>query len=598
MCLAAGMSCTAQAGQSISADVLRTPERAGALVSGSQQDAYRTVISAYAREELAHPDDAALVMARCQFVEAFAESEDISWADEAQTDHQSCQKNLEDRFHDNAEASLYVAEHRYGKEALGFAQALLPASDRWTAKQRARLHVVLSRNYQATKQLRLAGEEALAAVRLDPASDQLVPALRYLCDTGHRSEAEALLAKAPVPSFVWMEAGRVRFAVDSLGPVAALAELQRAETAKATIDPWLAADVYLRAGMHAKAADALGRVKVQPANQTTDQFRLRVNVAAVQRDGNAASAALRDWFGKTGLSAPLLFAYGTLLGIDPWQLFSWPLAPLALATLALLVFLACLPGLIAFPAQYRGTIRARLHKLSSPLFAPIGLRHMWVALGAFLVVSTLVPMLWAGSALQALTGTRPLSAGEETSVVLVQLAVLVGGALFLLPAVRHLSWRAWVGDRGLKAALTTILVWTLLEALVLLASSQTGHVGESAHSTLHDRSVATLVAAAAHIGGAGLAMLMVAILVPIYEELVFRGFVLGGLARHLSFGWSNAWQALLFALLHFDSSHFVFYLALGLMAGWLVRRTGGLAASMALHAANNAIATAALLMLG
>jgi len=142
------------------------------------------------------------------------------------------------------------------------------------------------------------------------------------------------------------------------------------------------------------------------------------------------------------------------------------------------------------------------------------------------------------------------------------------------------------------------LVWASFKALVLWAASQTGHLGESVRSTSHDQSVASLVTAAAHIGGTGLAMLMVAILVPFYEELVFRGFVLGGLARHLSFGWANTWQALLFALLHFDFPHFAFYFVLGLLAGWLVRRTRGLAASIGLHAANNAIACAAILLLG
>jgi membrane protease YdiL (CAAX protease family) len=197
-----------------------------------------------------------------------------------------------------------------------------------------------------------------------------------------------------------------------------------------------------------------------------------------------------------------------------------------------------------------------------------------------------------------MTGHRPLSASEETAVVAAQLAALVVGGLFLLPAIRRLSWRAWVGDSGLKAASITIVIWALFIAFGLWASSQTGHRGDSIHSTLHDRSVATLVAASKHIGGTGLAMLMVAILVPMYEELVFRGFVLGGLSRHLSFGWSNTWQALLFAFLHFDFPHFAFYFALGLMAGWLVRRTNGLAASMALHAVNNAIACAAILLLG
>ena len=58
----------------------------------------------------------------------------------------------------------------------------------------------------------------------------------------------------------------------------------------------------------------------------------------------------------------------------------------------------------------------------------------------------------------------------------------------------------------------------------------------------------------------------------------------------------NAWQALLFAVLHFDAQHFVFYLAIGLLAGWLVRRTRGLGASIALHAANNAVACVAILL--
>jgi hypothetical protein len=107
-----------------------------------------------------------------------------------------------------------------------------------------------------------------------------------------------------------------------------------------------------------------------------------------------------------------------------------------------------------------------------------------------------------------------------------------------------------------------------------------------------------IAAGAAHIGGAALALLLVAVLVPILEELVFRGFILGGLTRHLSFGWANTLQACLFAILHFDFTHVAFYVSLGLVAGWLVRRTRGLGASIALHVLNNAIATVWLLSAG
>jgi membrane protease YdiL (CAAX protease family) len=588
----------AQTRAPITADLLRTPTRAAAVVSDSQQDAYRTVMAAYAREEVAHPDDAALVMAQCRFIEGFADGDDeeLSWGEAAQADGQACQKDLETRFHGDPEPSLYLAEHRYGKNAISYAHPLLPASNRWSPSQRSRLHAALARGYVATKQPKLAGQEALASVQLDPGSNQLVPALDYLCDEGRRSEAESLLSRAPAPSQGWAESQRVRFALDNLSAADALAELQRAEATKTPIDPWLSARVYQRAEMNGKAADLLTKVNAKPEYQSVEQFQLRVNVSAGHGDGNAASVALHDWFGKTGTTVPLLLAYGTTLAHAPGELFSSSLAPLALTLLAVLAALACLPGLIAFPAHYRGSFRTGLQKQSQPLFAPIGLRHMWLALGAFLVISTLVPLLGTANALQALTSQRPMSAKEETTAVMAELAMLVMGTLCLLPVICRLSWREWLGDRGIKISLITVLSWTLVKALFLWVASHAPHSAGLLHSTPHDRSVAALAVAATHIGGAGLAMLIVAVLVPIYEELVFRGFVLGGLARHISFGWANFWQALLFSLLHFDFPHFVFYFLLGLMAGWLARRTRGLAAPMLLHAANNAVACIALLV--
>jgi membrane protease YdiL (CAAX protease family) len=68
----------------------------------------------------------------------------------------------------------------------------------------------------------------------------------------------------------------------------------------------------------------------------------------------------------------------------------------------------------------------------------------------------------------------------------------------------------------------------------------------------------------------------------------------GRLARHLSFGWANLIPALLFAAVHRDTPRFLFYFGMGLVLGWLVKRTRGLAAPVLLHALNNAYAVAAM----
>ncbi len=151
----------------------------------------------------------------------------------------------------------------------------------------------------------------------------------------------------------------------------------------------------------------------------------------------------------------------------------------------------------------------------------------------------------------------------------------------------RLSWRDWLGSGRWR------LTW-LIPALCCLAPAILGllagrHVlqvdGADAHATL----IVALITGMKALGGLPLALLMVAVVVPICEELVFRGCLLGGLSRHLSFGWANLWQATAFAALHQDPKRALFYLLLGLVAGWLTRKTKGLTAPFLLHAANNAI---------
>ena len=90
--------------------------------------------------------------------------------------------------------------------------------------------------------------------------------------------------------------------------------------------------------------------------------------------------------------------------------------------------------------------------------------------------------------------------------------------------------------------------------------------------------------------GVMLSFATIAILAPIIEELMFRGLMLGGMARHVSFGWANLIQAVVFALVHDDSPRFVFYLTMGLLAGALVKKTRSLLPAIALHALNNTVA--------
>ncbi|MFK7781505.1 CPBP family intramembrane glutamic endopeptidase, partial [Psychroserpens sp.] len=100
-----------------------------------------------------------------------------------------------------------------------------------------------------------------------------------------------------------------------------------------------------------------------------------------------------------------------------------------------------------------------------------------------------------------------------------------------------------------------------------------------------------------HEYGFGISVVTVAVLVPFYEEVIFRGIILSSTEKHLGFKWANVIQALLFGLVHYNLGLFVFYFIFGLITGYAVKRTNGLLTGIVFHAVNNFFALLSIYML-
>ena len=90
-----------------------------------------------------------------------------------------------------------------------------------------------------------------------------------------------------------------------------------------------------------------------------------------------------------------------------------------------------------------------------------------------------------------------------------------------------------------------------------------------------------------------LSFLVIAVLAPIAEELLFRGILLPALARsRLGFWGAAAVSTLAWTLLHFTYSiaGLLLVFLLGMIFSWLFARTGSLRVPIVAHMANNAIA--------
>lgn len=84
-----------------------------------------------------------------------------------------------------------------------------------------------------------------------------------------------------------------------------------------------------------------------------------------------------------------------------------------------------------------------------------------------------------------------------------------------------------------------------------------------------------------------LAVLLMAVIPAICEELMFRGVILHGLRSRFSEWPAILLSALMFTLMHGNLQQFVYPFILGTIMGWVVVRTGSLVSSMLVHFINN-----------
>ncbi len=84
--------------------------------------------------------------------------------------------------------------------------------------------------------------------------------------------------------------------------------------------------------------------------------------------------------------------------------------------------------------------------------------------------------------------------------------------------------------------------------------------------------------------------LVIGLLAPLAEEIVFRGAILRDLLTKMKPWMAIAISALLFSLVHMNPVQMPFAFLIGILLGWMYWRTGSILPSMAYHWANNSIA--------
>ena len=195
-----------------------------------------------------------------------------------------------------------------------------------------------------------------------------------------------------------------------------------------------------------------------------------------------------------------------------------------------------------------------------------------------------------------LAGASAASGGKVTAGSAAALAI---GSLVLYGWEALAAWLFSLRTAGRKFALwgfrrpTKAFFWTIPVALLAVYA-----VGIVHDMIIHPQQQDLISEFPRGPLGLGLFVLVAVVMAPLFEEIVFRGFLFRGLANSWGWKWGALASAALFGLAHLQLDIFIPLATLGFGLAWVYKRTGSLWTCIAMHALFNLIAVVAWALTG
>lgn len=581
-----------------------------ALLGNAKDSLYEKILGQYDTYIRKHPGEAAVAIERCKFIQnAYYDNyEDYNPKDE---EAEACARELLVQFPENPDVLLFSTEFLYGDTLLNYLTGLEAKVDNhpddwkdhsWQVYQKFAEHYRYNANYKDNdKEVIHYGE--LAQQKNDTLDLSLMLAQAHK-NLSHRQEAIDLLVNSlDSTKDVWDLNQRGRLLLELGAPDEALKVFKLAERDSSDYeDHGSLAQALIDNGLPEEARVYL--VKSYEKNT----WNMNALHALLEYDlkyapGDTAAHTYERFVESNFMNDPL--------GMYRLKLFiKQPLAGWSVQDVLRLVFLALLfaivlvlPYLWVLPIHYWGQWRRAQGKIfQEPAFS-WGLRHYWTICSLWLAMDVATTLIFDYNGIISIVNDK--IGAEEIDVIGKQAANMmiffcIGCFVFTLGLLKrrdfiqfaqswkHSSKHIFMG-LGLALALRfgLGLYLKIIHAFdidILMEESGILSIADSIHAVNQFYSPV-------------LGFLLVVIIVPFYEEILFRGVFLSACSRNMKFVFANMLQSLMFALAHQDFIYMPFYFAFGMVAGHYQRKTQALTVGISLHVFNNLLSFVTILVL-
>ncbi len=568
-------------------------------LTNAKDSLYKEILASFDVHIRANPNDVKVQLEKCRIVEK-AYYDSYEEYNPNYEDAKACVADVVKRFPDNPEALLYQGEFLYGDSLTMHLERLRDLSKENESLWEGytwKVYKQLAEQYQYNEEFAEAAQFGeLAIAHNDTLDLSLLLAESYKNQSLKIKAIDALLNGMDSTNEAWVLNQKGKLLLELGVPDKAMDAFRMSSKKNAQMEDagalgqamidnglWEEARPYL---LKASQSDYWSFLSLQKLLE----YDLKYSSADSAQASYERYVEKDFWNDPVGIYRLRLSFKNPLSG---WMLSD---AGRVLLLLLLIVLPFVIPYLWILPIHYYGMWQRQRGKIFSETTFQWGLKQFWLVCSLWLLCDVVANLLFNYNDVIGMFNSRITSEGGEViskhlanatlfffiSLVVVTMAFLKNEDIAnFITKMRNSTSQIGTGI-GLAFALRIGLG---IYAAILHQAGISLEDGSSVFASINDSIISINRFYNPYLG-----FLFVVILVPFYEEVLFRGIFLSACERNMRFLYANILQSLVFALVHQNLKLFVFYFAFGMIAGHFRHKSQSLVIGTSMHMMNNLMA--------
>ncbi|AUC81526.1 CPBP family intramembrane glutamic endopeptidase [Lacinutrix sp. Bg11-31] len=572
-------------------------------LTNSKEDRYNVILNKYDAYIKLHPNDISVQIYKCKFIGSayYDEYEDYNLKYDETFD---CVTNLAEKYPENPKVILYKLEYTYGEEREPLIEKTIGLYESntidWDAEDTSALFEISSGFYTEDDDYKSIKHAELAEKYNDTLDLSILKTNAYLRLENEDKARESILKNldAEQPNWVLNTKGELLISLNEDAEALKLYDRIKENDSTFSINESLY-KIFKQKEDYSQARTYIVSDTIATWNKTNNLQRL-ANHDLEYSDPEVAIRSLRRMYKES--------YYDDYFGIKRLRLafkapsYYWSIGEIShLFVLVLFVLiLLAIPYLWVLPI-YSLSNYFNFKKVKEAVKLPGDwtLRHFWLM--NFFYMLTLFLLIVVFNYQEELNYYFDIvdyssEIAEETDLVLANAQLLFCGLLLFFTLVllnkKRLQF-VFRTNNSLRQTIGLSILFLIFNNIVLRILGTFVDITDVAEF-ISSLSAKEEIQALLNEYGIYITVLVVAVIVPFYEEIIFRGIIFTSTEKHLGYRVANVLQASLFALAHFNLNLFIFYFVFGLVTGYFVKRTNGLSTGIVFHMVNNFVVTVAL----